>query len=95
VDRGGVEAFDKVLTGLGDFCACIGAQGTILLFENVVCDHVKTIIQQEFKLYVDGIRQPADEDVELGSNFYTNIWLAGRRKVVKEATRENTGNIYL
>lgn len=43
--EGEVEAFDEVLTDCGDFCACLGAQRTILVLEKVVCDHVKTIIQ--------------------------------------------------
>lgn len=42
-----VEAFDEVLTGRGDFCACVGAQGTVSLLEKAGCDHVKSIIWLE------------------------------------------------
>lgn len=67
------EFFDEVLTGCGDFCACLGAQRTVLLLEKVVCDHVKTIIQQEFEISVDDIKQPSAEPTELGRRFYNDI----------------------
>lgn len=81
--EGEVEAFDEVLTDCGDFCACLGAQRTILVLEKVVCDHVKTIIQQEFEISIDDIKQPSAEPTELGRRFYNDIiacwWEKGGR----------------
>lgn len=31
--KGEVKAFDEVLTGRGDFCACVGAWGAVSLLE--------------------------------------------------------------
>jgi hypothetical protein len=47
----------------------------ISLFEKAGCEHVKTIIQLEFKLSIDDIRQPSVKVVELGRRFYINIHL--------------------
>jgi hypothetical protein len=71
---------------------CRGSRA-VSLFEKVGCDHVKTIIQPEFKLSVDDIRQPSAEAVELGSRFCRDIWLTGERMVADVATIENAGNV--
>jgi hypothetical protein len=42
--EGEVEAFDEVLTGRGDFCACIGDRGAVSLLEKAVSEHAKAII---------------------------------------------------
>lgn len=73
--EGKVQAFNEVLTGRDDFYTCVGARGTISLFEKAGCEHVKTIIQLEFKLSIDDIRQPSVKVVELGRRFYINIHL--------------------
>jgi hypothetical protein len=39
-----IEAFDEVLTGRGDFCACVGAWLAVSLLENAGCEHAKAII---------------------------------------------------
>jgi hypothetical protein len=33
--EGEVEAFDEVLVGRGDYCACVGAHGAVSLLEKV------------------------------------------------------------
>jgi hypothetical protein len=42
---GEVEAFDEILTGRGDFCACVGARGPTSILEKAGCEHAKAIIQ--------------------------------------------------
>jgi hypothetical protein len=69
--EGEVEAFDKVLTSRGDFYACVGAQGTISLLEKAGCDHVKSIIQSKFEIYVDDIKGHSGKAIELGRRFHT------------------------
>jgi hypothetical protein len=43
--KGEIEAFDKILTSRGDFCACVGARGVVSLLEKAGCEHVKVVIQ--------------------------------------------------
>jgi hypothetical protein len=43
-----IEAFDEVLAGRGDFCACVGVRGAVSLLENVGYEHVKAVIYLEF-----------------------------------------------
>ena len=45
--EGEIEAFDYVLTGQGDLCACVGARGAISLLEKASCDHAKVVIQPD------------------------------------------------
>jgi hypothetical protein len=42
--EGEIEAFDEVLIGRGDFCACVGAQGVASLLEKAGCEHAKVVI---------------------------------------------------
>jgi hypothetical protein len=46
--EGKVEAFDEILTGRGDFCACVGAQGALSILEKDGCEHAKAVIQPNF-----------------------------------------------
>jgi hypothetical protein len=47
-----VEAFDEVLTGRGDFCACVGAWGAISLLEKAGCEHAKAVNQPDFSVSI-------------------------------------------
>jgi hypothetical protein len=91
--EGEVEAFDKVLTDRGDFCACVGAQGAVSILEKASCDHVKSIIWPDFEVSENDIKDPSPKVVELGRNFYANVWLAGGRQMADEAARDNVGNV--
>jgi hypothetical protein len=46
---GEVEAFDEVLTDMGDFCACVGARRAVSLLEKAGCEHANAVIQPNFK----------------------------------------------
>ena len=39
-----LKPFDEVLTDRGDFCACVGARGTMSLLEKAGCEHAKVVI---------------------------------------------------
>jgi hypothetical protein len=41
---GEVEAFDEILTGRGDFYACVGARGPTSILEKAGYEHAKAII---------------------------------------------------
>jgi hypothetical protein len=42
--EGEVEAFDEVLIGRVDFCACVGARGAVSLLKNAGYEHAKAVI---------------------------------------------------
>jgi hypothetical protein len=76
--EGEVEAFDEVLNGRGDFCACVGARGAVSLLKKVGCEHAKSLIQSEFKVSAIDVKDPSAEVVALGENFIpTSDLLAG------------------
>jgi hypothetical protein len=57
------------------------------------CKHAKYVIQPEFKVSVNDIKDPSPKDVELGGKFYSDIWLAGGRQMVNEVVRDSEGEI--
>jgi hypothetical protein len=75
--EGEVEAFDKVLSGRGDFCACIGARGTVSLL--LSCDHAKAVIQPDFSVSATDIKEPSAEATALSGKFYSEVWMNGGR----------------
>jgi hypothetical protein len=83
--EGEVKAFDEVLIGRGDFCACVGARGATSLLEKAGFEHVKSIIWPEFTVSADDIKVPSPEAIALGGKFYSEIWVSGRREVADEA----------
>jgi hypothetical protein len=75
--EGEVEAFDEVLTCRGDFCACVGARGAVSLFEKAGCEHAKAVIQLEFLVSANDIKEPSAEATALGGKFYFEVWMNG------------------
>jgi hypothetical protein len=53
---GEAEAFEEILSDIGDFCAFAGARGSASILEKVDCDHAKAIVQPEFALLADDIK---------------------------------------
>lgn len=68
--KGEVEAFDEVLTDRDDFYACVGDRGTILLFKKARCHHVKAIVEPEFNMSDDDIKEPSAKAIKDGRRFY-------------------------
>jgi hypothetical protein len=50
-----------------------------------------TIIEPEFKISIDDIREPSAKAIEVGRRLYSEIWLAGGRKVADDTVRDNVG----
>jgi hypothetical protein len=71
--EGEVEAFDEVLTGRGNFCAFVGARGAVSLLKKASCEHVKVVIQSEFTVSADDIKEPAVEAIALSGKFYSEV----------------------
>jgi hypothetical protein len=87
--EGEVEAFDEVLIGRGDFCAYVGARGAASLLEKSGCEHMKDVIQPEFTISVNDIKEPSAEATALGGRFYSKIWVNGGREIADEAIRRS------
>jgi hypothetical protein len=48
-----VDAFEKILSDRGDFCAFAGARGVAAVLEKTGCEHVKAAAQAEAIFSVD------------------------------------------
>jgi hypothetical protein len=84
---GEAEAFEEILSDRGDFCALAGARGATSILEKVGCDHAKAVVQLEFALSVDDMKNPSAEASALSGKFYFEVWLKGGREVADEAIR--------
>jgi hypothetical protein len=84
---GEAKAFEEILSDRGDFCAFAGARGATSILEKVSCDHAKVVVQLEFALLADDIKNPSAEASALSGKFYSGVWLKGGREVANEAIR--------
>jgi hypothetical protein len=87
--EGEIEAFDKVLTVKGDFCAYVGAPGAMSLLEKAGCKHAKAVIQPEFSVSANDIREPSAEATSLGGKFYSEVWMNDGREIADEAIKQS------
>jgi hypothetical protein len=86
---GEVEAFDEILSDRGDFCAFAGAHGAVSILEKVGCDHAKAVVQLEFVISADNIKNPSAEASSLSGKFYSEVWTKGGQEIAGEAIRKN------
>ena len=70
-----IEAFNEVLTGSGDFCAYIGAQGAVSLLEKASYEHAKDVIQPNFSVSATDIKEPSAKAIALSGKFYSEVWM--------------------
>jgi hypothetical protein len=85
---GEVEAFDKILSDRGYFCAFTGARGVTATLEKVGCEHVKAAAQPEFVFLVEDTKDPSTEASSLGCRFYSDVWMKDGREMADEAIRK-------
>jgi hypothetical protein len=85
---GEAEAFDEILSDIGDFCAFTGARGAISLLEKAGCEHAKVVIQLDFSASASDIKDPSAEAIALSGKFYSKVWLKGGREIIDEAIRQ-------
>jgi hypothetical protein len=83
------EAFDKILSGRGDFCAFAGARGVAAVLEKAGCEHVKVVAQAEVTFSIDDTREPLGEATLMGGKFYSDVWMKGGRETADEAIKKN------
>jgi hypothetical protein len=87
--EGEIEAFDEVLTSREDFCPSVGARGAVSLLEKAGYEHVKAVIQPEFSVLANDIKEPSAKPTALGGKFYSEVWMNGGREIADEAIRQN------
>ena len=85
--EGEIDAFDEVLTGIVDFCACVGVRGAVSLLEKAGYEHAKVVIQTEFSLSANDIKEPSAETTALSGKLYSEVWMNGGREIANEAIR--------
>jgi hypothetical protein len=85
---GEAEAFDEILSDIGDFCAFTGARGAVSLLEKAGCEHAKVVIQLDFSASASDIKDPSAEAIALSGKFYSEVWLKGGREIADEAIRQ-------
>jgi hypothetical protein len=86
---GKAEAFDEILSDRGDFRAFTSARGAISLLEKTGCEHAKAVIQPDFSVSANDIKNPSAEATALSGKFYSEVWLKGGREIADEAIRKN------
>jgi hypothetical protein len=84
---GEAETFEEIFSDRVDFCAFADARGAASILGKVGCDHAKAVVQPEFALSADDIKNPSAEASALSGKFYSEVWLKGGREVIDEATR--------
>jgi hypothetical protein len=85
---GEAEAFNEILSDREDFCAFAGAHGAMSLLEKVGCDHANTVVQPEFLVSANDIKNPSSKAAALSGKFYSEVWLKGVREIADEAIRK-------
>jgi hypothetical protein len=57
--------------------------------EKVGCDHAKAVVQPDFVISVDNIKNPSAEASSLSGKFYTEVWIKGGREIADKVIRKN------
>jgi hypothetical protein len=73
--EGAVDAFDEILTGIGDFCAFVGAREVASILGKANCKHAKAVIQPKFSVSANDINEHSAEATALGGKFYSKVWM--------------------
>ena len=59
------------------------------LLEKVGCEHAKAVIQPDFLVSANDIKNPSAKAAALSGKFYSEVWLKGSREIANEAIRKN------
>ena len=59
------------------------------ILEKASCEHAKAVIQPEFSVLVNEIKEPSAEATALGGKFYSGVWMNSGREIADEANRQN------
>jgi hypothetical protein len=59
--------------------------GVVSLLEKAGCEHAKAVIQLEFLVLVNDIKEPSAEATALGGKFYSKVWMNNGREIANQA----------
>jgi hypothetical protein len=65
------------------------------LLEKIGCKHAKAVIQPEFSVLADDIKEPSAEAFTLGGKFYSEVWMNDSREIADEAIRQSEEESHL
>jgi hypothetical protein len=75
------EAFEKILSVRGDFCAFAGARGVAAVLEKTGCEYVKAAAEAKVIFSIDDTKEPSAEATLMGGKFYSDVWMKGGREI--------------
>jgi hypothetical protein len=73
----------------------VGAQGAVSLLEKAGCDHAKVVIQLDFAVSTNDVKEPSTEAIALGWKIYSEVWLTGGREIADEAIKQSEEEVIL
>jgi hypothetical protein len=59
------------------------------LLEKAGREHAKVVIQPDFVVSAEDVKEPSAEAISLGGKFYSKIWLNGGREIADEAIKQD------
>jgi hypothetical protein len=74
---GEAEAFEEILSDLGDICAFTSARGIAAILVKAGCDHVKAAAQAEAAFSTNDTRDPSTKVTLVGGKFYSDVCVNG------------------
>ena len=69
--------------------------GAVLLLEKAGCEHAKAVIQPEFSVSANYIKEPSAESTTLGGKFYSEVWMNVGQEIADEAIRQSEEESHL
>jgi hypothetical protein len=69
--------------------------GAVLLLEKAGCEHAKAVIQPEFSVSANDIKEPSAEATALCGKFYSEVWMTGGREIADEAIKQSEEDSHL
>jgi hypothetical protein len=67
----------------------------VSLLKKAGCEHAKAVIQPEFLVSANAIKEPLAEATALGGKFYSKVWMNGGREIADEAIKQSKEESHL
>jgi hypothetical protein len=67
----------------------------VSLLEKAGCEHAKVVIQPNFLVSANDIKEPSAEATTFGGKFYSEVWMNGSREIADEAIRQSEEESHL
>jgi hypothetical protein len=75
-------------------CLCSHSR-VVSLLEKAGCENVKAVIQPEFLVSANAIKEPSAEATALGGKFYSEVWMNDDREIADEAIKQSKEESHL